>query len=167
MVNKYSSVHCACISSYKTKSIEVQRNCTSNLHSLVYSEPNNYNKVCWEIIVSNSTSILRNLIQIAWCSLCISPEPIKPGENMSIHNYKGREVVNQLLVNDLTLSLSGLIQQTIIWGYFSQCHRKQDLTVHANYLHWRQYAWNVKFCFLEKIREVFQNWVCWKFYLEC
>ena len=32
--------------------------------------------------------------------------------------------------------------------------RKQDLTVHANCLHW-----NVKFCFLGKISETFQN-VC-------
>ena len=31
----------------------------------------------------------------------------------------------------------------------------------------RQFAWNVKACFLAKIRKIFQNFVCWKFYLAC
>ena len=34
--------------------------------------------------------------------------------------------------------------------------RKQDLTFHANCLHWRQFAWNVKSCFQEKIHRIFQ-----------
>ena len=34
--------------------------------------------------------------------------------------------------------------------------RKQDLTLHANCLHWRQFAWNFKTCFLGKIRKIFQ-----------
>ena len=50
--------------------------------------------------------------------------------------------------------------------------RKQDLTFHANCLPQeticgRQFAWNVKSCFLGKIRKMFQNVVCWKFYSEC
>ena len=45
--------------------------------------------------------------------------------------------------------------------------RKQDLTLHANCLLRRQFAWNVKSCFLGKIRKIFQNVVCWKFYPEC
>ena len=32
--------------------------------------------------------------------------------------------------------------------------RKQVLTFHANCLQWRQFAWNVKSCFLGKIRNV-------------
>ena len=31
--------------------------------------------------------------------------------------------------------------------------RKQNLTFHANCLQWRQFAWNVKFCYLGKIRK--------------
>ena len=31
----------------------------------------------------------------------------------------------------------------------------------------RQFAWNVKSCFQGKIRKIFQNIVCWKFYPEC
>ena len=38
------------------------------------------------------------------------------------------------------------------------------MTFHANYLHWRQFAWNVKFRFLGKRRKIFQYIVCWKFY---
>ena len=30
--------------------------------------------------------------------------------------------------------------------------RKYDLTCHANCLHWRQFAWNIKTCFLGNIR---------------
>ena len=45
--------------------------------------------------------------------------------------------------------------------------RKQDLTFHANCLHWIQFAWNAKSCFLWKIRKIFQNVVCWKFYPMC
>ena len=33
---------------------------------------------------------------------------------------------------------------------------KQDLTFHANCLHWRQCEWNVKSCFLGKIRKYFK-----------
>ena len=39
--------------------------------------------------------------------------------------------------------------------------RKHDLTLHANCLLRRQFAWNVKPCFLEQIRRIFQNIVCW------
>ena len=45
--------------------------------------------------------------------------------------------------------------------------RKQDSTFHANCLLRRQFAWNVISCFLRKIRKIFQNVVCWKFYPEC
>ena len=41
--------------------------------------------------------------------------------------------------------------------------RKQNLKFYAN----RQFAWDVKSCFLGKIRKIFQNAVCWKFYPEC
>ena len=42
--------------------------------------------------------------------------------------------------------------------------RKQDLTFHTNCL---QFAWNVKSCFLGKIRTIFQNVISWKFYPVC
>ena len=33
-------------------------------------------------------------------------------------------------------------------------------------LHWRQFAWNVKTCFLGKLRKIFQYVFCWNFYSE-
>ena len=46
--------------------------------------------------------------------------------------------------------------------------RKQDLTFYANGLHWRPFAWNVKTCFLGKIRKkILWYVVCWKFYPDC
>ena len=41
--------------------------------------------------------------------------------------------------------------------------RKQDLQFHTNCLQWRKFAWNVKYCFLGKIRKIFQYVVYWKF----
>ena len=41
---------------------------------------------------------------------------------------------------------------------------KLDLTIHANCLLRRQFAWSVKSYFLGKIRKIFQNIVCWNFY---
>ena len=45
--------------------------------------------------------------------------------------------------------------------------RKQDLTIFCKLSPWGQFAQNVKSCFLGKIGKIFQNVVCWKFYLEC
>ena len=64
---------------------------------------------------------------------------------------------------------------TTLWAIFSRRQilifllfpEKLDLTFHANCLHWRQLAWNIKSCFLGKIREIFKTVVCWKFYPEC
>ena len=85
-----------------------------------------------------------------------------------------------------TLWTTSVIQQTTNWWFFLcpetgldiSCKLspdifflifpiKQDLTFHANCLQWRQFAWNVKSCFLGKIRKIFQYVVCWKFYPEC
>ena len=41
--------------------------------------------------------------------------------------------------------------------------RKHDLSLHANCLIRRQFAWGVKSYFLGKIRKIFEN-VCWNFY---
>ena len=37
--------------------------------------------------------------------------------------------------------------------FFLVFPRKQDLTFHANWIHWRQFLWNVKTCFLWKIKK--------------
>ena len=41
--------------------------------------------------------------------------------------------------------------------------RKQDLAFHANCRQWRQFAWNVKACFLGNIRKINQYAECWKY----
>ena len=53
-------------------------------------------------------------------------------------------------------------QQMMNWWHFSYFPRKRNLT-----FHWKQFARNVKICFLGKIRKIFQNAVSWKFYPEC
>ena len=60
--------------------------------------------------------------------------------------------------------LSGLIQQTTNWFFFFIFHRKQDLTFHANCLHWKQYVWKVKSYFPEKNKIIFQNVVFFFFF---
>ena len=61
----------------------------------------------------------------------------------------------------------GIFSRRQIDDIFLIFPRKQDLTFHANCLLRRQFAWNVISCFLRKIRKIFQNVVCWKFYPEC
>ena len=46
----------------------------------------------------------------------------------------------------------------VIFSYYSQ---KTGFDIHANCLYWRQFALNVKACFIGKIRKtIFQNVVC-------
>ena len=54
----------------------------------------------------------------------------------------------------------------LIFFYFYP--RKLDLAFHANCLQWRQFAWNVKSCFLRKNQKKKKNQyvVCWNFYPE-
>ena len=61
----------------------------------------------------------------------------------------------------------GIFSRRQIDDIFLIFPRKQDLTFLANCLLRRQFAWNVISCFLRKIRKIFQNVVCWKFYPEC
>ena len=61
----------------------------------------------------------------------------------------------------------GIFSRRQIDDIFLIFPRKQGLTIHANCLPRTQFAWNVKSCFLGKIRKIFQNVVCWKFYPEC
>ena len=49
-----------------------------------------------------------------------------------------------------TLWADSAKDKLIIYIYFFCFPSKQGLTFHANCLHWRQFAWNVKTCFLEK-----------------
>ena len=51
------------------------------------------------------------------------------------------------------LPLSWLIQQTD--DMFLTFPRKKDFTFHANCLHWRQFAWNVKTCCQEKTHKTY------------
>ena len=56
----------------------------------------------------------------------------------------------------LTLSTLGKIfcrRHTCIEIFFLIFPRKQVLTFLANFLHWRQFAWNVKSCVLGKLRK--------------
>ena len=45
-------------------------------------------------------------------------------------------------------------QQMTYWNIFLMFPRKQVLTFYANCLQWRQFAWNVKSCFLGNIRKI-------------
>ena len=81
-----------------------------------------------------------------------------------------QEKYQYFLVEKMCLNLYhslGIFSRRQIDDIFLIFPRKQDLTFHANCLLRRQFAWNVKSCFLGKIRKIFQNVVCWNFYLEC
>ena len=83
---------------------------------------------------------------------------------VSRHNYEALNFYPLANSNSLSIGLLAeplslatfiywLIPQATNWGYFSYFPRKQALIFHANCLHWRQFAWNVKTCFLGKMRK--------------
>ena len=64
----------------------------------------------------------------------------------------------------VSIPLSGLIQQTTNILIFPL---KRDLIFYAKYRHWRQFAWNVKTCFLQKNNEKYFSMLsAKKFYQE-
>ena len=85
--------------------------------------------------------------------------------NSSVQHHRERKIKRIQRFNLYhSLGIFSRRQNDVIFLIFP---RKQDLTFHANCLLRRQFAWNVKSCFLGKIRKIFQNVVCWKFYPEC
>ena len=56
---------------------------------------------------------------------------------------------------------------SLFFFFFFFPQKKHDLTFYANFLLLRQFAWNVKAYFLEKIRKILQNIVCWSLYAAC
>ena len=57
----------------------------------------------------------------------------------------------------ITILANSADYKLMIFSYFV-LYRKQDLTVHASCLHWRQFALNVKSCFLEKKNKIKQKY---------
>ena len=51
--------------------------------------------------------------------------------------------------------------------FFSPENRDWNFMQIVSNVQWRQFAWTVKSCFLEKNNKKFQIVVCWKFYQEC
>ena len=106
-------------------------------------------------------------------NICISAVPIYSGEQAVAHgplvldrNWVLRNRYFVILYINLYHSL-GIFSRWQTDDIFLIFPRKQDLTFQANCLLRRQFAWNVKSCFLGKIRKIFQNVICWKFYPEC
>ena len=106
-----------------------------------------------------------------------SSESLEASHWAQQHVFHG-EKISKHFVENSTLSWAwlplfnlyhslGIFSRWQIDDIFLIFPRKQDLTFDANCLLRRQFAWNVISCFLGKIRKIFQNVVCWKFYPEC
>ena len=77
-------------------------------------------------------------------------------------------LIHMKIWNNFNLYYSlGLFSRWQINDSFLIFPRKLELTFHANSLQWRQFTWNVKSSFLGKMRKVFQNVTCKRFYPEC
>ena len=74
------------------------------------------------------------------------------------------------LWRNLSLPLKRLIHQMtnrcLVLLFFFFFSRKQELLFHANCLHCRQFAWNVKSCLLGENTKTFQYVVCWSLLIE-
>ena len=91
-------------------------------------------------VVINNWSVMHVFVEVNWC---IRSAPFNLYHSLGI--FCRRQIDDSFLIFP----------------------RKQDLTFHTNCLLRRQFARNVQSCFLRKIRKVFQNVVCWKFYPKC
>ena len=122
------------------------------------------------------------LVFVNWCAPTISVKQVMKRLTELTRLFKHlshamqkepMQTVNDDLVCNIFLILFnlyhslGIFSRRQIDDIFLIFPRKQDLTFHANCLLRRQFACNVKSCFLGKIRKIFQNVVCWKFYPEC
>ena len=61
----------------------------------------------------------------------------------------------------LTLKAPITTEQTTIFFFFFFFQRKQVLTFHVNHLLGRRFTWNVKTCFLWKMKKKFLNVICY------
>ena len=67
----------------------------------------------------------------------------------------------------LTAPRANSTDNNLMIFFFFFFFRKQGLTFHANCLLRRQFALNIKHCYLEQFRKIFQNVVCWLFFFDC
>ena len=105
-----------------------------------------------------------------WCQYKSTTNRATAGANLLSQIEKVTIIQSEVPFQRPTINLChslGIFSRRQIDDIFLIFPRKQDLTFHANCLLRRQYAWNVKSCFLGKLRKYFQNVVCWKFYPEC
>ena len=128
-----------------------------------------YCKTFKRLYTNRSANIVQNALATLWCLKRVK----------HVGNMRPRWMTWTDIVLKAHNSFSGIVWAINLYhslGIFSRRQndvlflifpRKQDLTFHANCLLRRQFAWNVKSCFLGKIRKIFQNVVCWKFYPEC
>ena len=109
--------------------------CQSNYH---------YNKFC---------CCVECLYKVGWLYSIVAMLPRRTVKALII--LHGCHNVPSLFTYALTLSTLGKIfPQATVWNIFLIFPRKQDLTFHANCLHWRQFAWNGKSCLMRKIMKI-------------
>ena len=70
-------------------------------------------------------------------------------------------VVTCVSHDNLYTTLTNSANDKLTFYYF--VYQKQSLIFHANWLLWRRFAWNVKTCFLGKVRKKCQYVFCWNF----
>ena len=81
----------------------------------------------------------------------------KLSPNVKLFSGKNKRTVNMLSAEIAHRVLNINFQKIKFWNNFLIFPRKLDLTFHENYLQQRQFPWDVKFCWLEKIRKVSSN----------
>ena len=137
-------------------------------HLFIWRGPVNDLKYFWnDKKIINVISLERNSIYLIQQESMISWIKRNSGTD-TIRSTSSSQHQRQKQTNTINLYHSlGIFSRRQIDDIFLIFPRKQDLTFHANCLLRRQFAWNVISCFLRKIRKIFQNVVCWKFYPEC
>ena len=105
------------------------------------------------------------IYSIAECFSRTKNTPAMALPNIVLKNAKDLRWLEITIVN--TYHTMGRFSRRQTDDIFLIFPRKQDLTLHANCLLQRQFAWSVKSYFLGKIRKTFQNVICWNIYPAC
>ena len=117
------------------------------------------NVVCWKFSPAYSALIFSHLISCSIHSIHYRVPTIVCGDTEPKWKVQGTWPILTFTIlwafsaDDKLMILFLFFPENRIW-HFMQIVR-------------RQFAWNVKSCFLGKIRKIFQNVCCWKFYPEC
>ena len=92
--------------------------------------------------------------KMLWHSCKLSPLETIRMKCQILFSGKNTKIFQDVVAENFTQRTKVNLYHSL--GKFSRPHIYTGFDIHANCLHWRQFAWNVKSCFLGKIQKYFK-----------